>query len=146
MIEKVISGGQTGIDQMALAAAYACMINTGGTAPKGYLTEAGPDPTLARYGLVEHESAEYPPRTRANVENSEGTLWIGDATSKGARLTITCCIKAKKPYLLTPTVDMFKFWIKEYNIKILNIAGNRQSKLTDKQFIEYRDLLIAYLS
>src|SRR5262249_6057013 len=41
MIGKVISGGQTGVDQVALRAAKACGIPTGGWAPKGWRTEDG---------------------------------------------------------------------------------------------------------
>lgn len=36
---KIISGGQTGIDQMALEQASKIGIMTGGTACKGWLTE-----------------------------------------------------------------------------------------------------------
>ena len=47
----VISGGQTGVDQAALRAARSCGIPTGGWAPRGWLTEDGPAPWLADYGL-----------------------------------------------------------------------------------------------
>jgi hypothetical protein len=65
MIERVISGGQTGTDQAALRAAHAAGIPTGGWAPKGWLTEGPLDeeghpfpktvasPCLAEWGLVE---------------------------------------------------------------------------------------------
>ena len=36
---KIISGGQTGVDRLALDVAKSLNIATGGTAPKGYLTE-----------------------------------------------------------------------------------------------------------
>jgi len=42
----VVSGGQTGVDQAALRAARASGIATGGWAPKGWATEAGPAPWL----------------------------------------------------------------------------------------------------
>ncbi|HJT77421.1 MAG TPA: putative molybdenum carrier protein, partial [Gemmataceae bacterium] len=42
MLERVISGGQTGADQAGLAAAKACGIPTGGWMPKGFLTVAAP--------------------------------------------------------------------------------------------------------
>jgi hypothetical protein len=42
MLELVISGGQTGADQGGLRATRACGIPTGGWAPRGWLTEAGP--------------------------------------------------------------------------------------------------------
>lgn len=53
MLTKVISGGQTGVDQAALRAAKAARIPTGGYAPKGWLTEDGPAPWLADFGLIE---------------------------------------------------------------------------------------------
>lgn len=101
-LEKVISGGQTGIDQLGLQVAKALGIPTGGMAPRGYLTETGPDSTLKYYGLIEHESAEYPPRTKANIVNSDGTVVFGKLTG-GTKLTVATCEKEKKPYLTNPS-------------------------------------------
>lgn len=67
MISKVISGGQTGVDQAALRAAKACGIPTGGYAPKDYMTEDGPSPWLADFGLIALTVSDYPRRTKANV-------------------------------------------------------------------------------
>jgi hypothetical protein len=92
MIERVISGGQTGVDQAALRAARACGIATGGWAPLGWLTEGPLDeeghpfpktvasPWLAEWGLVECDEPGFRARTVANV------LWprrgrSGSATS-----------------------------------------------------------------
>jgi hypothetical protein len=55
MIEKLISGGQTGADRAGLEAAKALGIATGGTAPKGWRIEnpdgtSGSDPSLAEFG------------------------------------------------------------------------------------------------
>lgn len=61
-MEKVISG-----DQIGLAAAGVAGIPTGGVAPKGYMTEIGPSPQLASWGLTESYSSDYRVRTRANV-------------------------------------------------------------------------------
>jgi hypothetical protein len=58
MIQRVISGGQTGVDQAALRAAKACGIPTGGWCPLGFLTEAGPMPALADFGLAEMPTAD----------------------------------------------------------------------------------------
>ena len=55
MILQIVSGGQTGADQGGLEAALALGIPVGGWAPKGWLTENGPDPTLeSKYGMKEH--------------------------------------------------------------------------------------------
>src|SRR5262249_29141313 len=73
-LEKIISGGQTGVDQGALCAARKAGFPTGGWAPKGWLTERGPAPWLAELGLLQHASPSYPLRTRANVAASDATL------------------------------------------------------------------------
>jgi hypothetical protein len=51
MLERVISGGQTGVDQAALRVAKAIGLATGGWAPLGWETEDGPASWLAGYGL-----------------------------------------------------------------------------------------------
>ena len=77
MIERVISGGQTGADQAGLAVAKRLGVPTGGYLPKGWLTEAGPRPDLgATYGLEEAETAAYPERTERNVLASDGTVRV----------------------------------------------------------------------
>jgi hypothetical protein len=65
MLRKVISGGQTGVDQAFLRAAWRACLETGGTAPKGWRTDKGPNPGLAQYGLKEHWfSNAYPTHPR----------------------------------------------------------------------------------
>ncbi|MBD2704610.1 hypothetical protein IC229_28485 [Spirosoma sp. BT702] len=98
-LQRIISGGQTGSDQLGMEVAQSLGIPTDGIAPKGYLTEAGPDERLRDYGLTEHSSAKYPPRTRANVVQSDGTLIFGNVTG-GTKLTLNTCINEGKPYLL----------------------------------------------
>lgn len=57
ILDRVISGGQSGVDQAALRAARAAGIPTGGSMPRGFLTEDGPRPDFAElYGLVELDS------------------------------------------------------------------------------------------
>jgi predicted Rossmann-fold nucleotide-binding protein len=80
---RVVSGGQTGVDQAALRAARAAGFETGGFAPQGWATEAGPAPWLAEYGLVECRVGGYPARTFENVRVADATLWIGPAGSPG---------------------------------------------------------------
>lgn len=76
-LHQIISGGQTGVDQLGLEVAKQLGIPTGGVAPKGYLTETGPDLTLRdHYGLREHESAHYSPRTRANISQTGRLFWV----------------------------------------------------------------------
>lgn len=139
-IQRIVSGGQTGIDQLGLEVAKALGIPTGGMAPKGYLTESGPDSILRYFGLTEHESAEYPPRTRANIIGSDGTVVFGKLTG-GTKLTVASCEKEKKPYLTNPTVGQLHVWLIEKNIKTLNVAGSRASKLKPGEIDQYRTVL-----
>ncbi|RYF77522.1 MAG: hypothetical protein EOO39_03755 [Cytophagaceae bacterium] len=99
-LERIISGGQTGIDQLCLEIARSLGIPAGGVAPKGYLTEAGPNSSLREwYGLTEHESANYPPRTLSNVQQADGTLVLGQSMGS-TKLMVDACLKVGKPYLL----------------------------------------------
>jgi hypothetical protein len=54
MLDEIVTGGQTGADQADWRVARAFGIPTGGSMPKGYLTEDGPRPEFAAlYGAVE---------------------------------------------------------------------------------------------
>ena len=127
MITKIISGAQTGADQGGLEAGRILKLETGGVAPKGFRTETGSNPALKDYGIIEHKSPNYPPRTIENVRNSDGTIIFGDHTSPGCKLTINTCKKFGKPYIINPTKESFIRWINWNNIRTLNVAGNRES-------------------
>lgn len=129
MIEKVISGGQTGVDRIALEVAKKLGIPTGGMAPKDYWTEKGPDPTLKEFGLTEDTNRGYLTRTIHNLMNSDATVIYGDATSPGSHQTIQYCQQYMKPYLINPPMEEFVGFMIKNNVKILNIAGNRASRL-----------------
>ena len=87
MVEKIISGGQTGADRAALDVALELKIPCGGWCPKGRRAEDGRIDD--RYPLKETPSTDYRVRTRLNVEESDGTLVItrGPLTG-GTALTI----------------------------------------------------------
>jgi hypothetical protein len=104
----------------------------GGHGPRGWKTERGPCPALADLGLREHASADYPPRTKENVRNSDGTVVFAPRLSPGCDLTVRLCRDAKKPYLVVVkfqevTADEVVSFIKRHKIKTLNVAGNRES-------------------
>ncbi len=61
MLDKVISGGQTGVDQAALDAAAEAGLACGGWCPKDRWSEAGP--IDLRYPLTETPSADPAQRT-----------------------------------------------------------------------------------
>lgn len=129
MIRKIISGAQTGADQGGLEAALVLYLETGGTVPKGRRTEAGPltDEYMEKFHLEEYHTAGYPPRTRANVKNSDGTVLFGHMDSPGCSLTITLCENYGKPYIINPSPTELRRWADSRGIGVLNVAGNRES-------------------
>jgi len=143
MIEKIISGGQTGADQGALMAAQILKIETGGYIVKNYMTETGPNHDLKKYNLQELNSPSYVTRSIKNIQESDGTLVFYFKESVGTAKTIGYCISGKwtniyeqtstpyKPLLIINKFDfdynIVKEFIKKYKIKTLNVAGNRQS-------------------
>jgi len=127
---KIISGGQTGADQGGLEAGRELGLETSGWAPKGWMTENGPQKELLEsFGLRECEKYGYPARTLKNVLEADLTLIFGRILgSAGSRLTEYYCQRYDKHYALNLLVDHVRKLIKKYNIQILNIAGNRESK------------------
>jgi Circularly permutated YpsA SLOG family len=137
MLVKVISGGQTGIDRMALEVARELGIPTSGSAPRDFLTEDGPDPSLKEFGLVTLPNKEYKARTLQNVIDGHGTVIYGDLTG-GTRLTAEFCEPENRPYIVNPAPDDLAVFVRKNGIQVLNIAGNRGSKLAPERLGEYR--------
>ena len=158
-VTKIISGGQTGVDTIGLQIGRELGIETGGTAPKGYLREKGIDnEDIASYGLVEitEEQARdytsrtgkrdpYTGRTELNVRNSDGTVYFSTSEdSAGMIATKRSAAQWNKPFLENPTSEELAKWIIDNNIKTLNIAGNRGSKLSNPE--EIRNIIKKALS
>lgn len=131
---KIISGGQTGVDQGALDAAIQLGIPHGGWCPKGRRSEAGPIPE--KYQLEESTSSHYGDRTRMNIRDSDGTLIVVEAGKKigpGTKLTIEMGKQFRKPVLVyfigrvEQEPSQIEGWIKARGISVLNIAGSRES-------------------
>lgn len=140
MIEKIISGGQTGADLGGLKAAKKVGIKTGGFAPLGFKTEKGSNPELATvYDLIASSSDDYKIRTSANIRASHATIiFATNAGSAGTKLTLKTCEAAKKPYVLinpfaADASALVLNFLTEVHTRykraiILNVAGNRESK------------------
>ena len=133
LLEQVISGGQTGADLAGLIAARGCGLKTGGWMPKGFLTLDGPRPELARkFGLQEHTSPNYPPRTRRNVQMSDATIRFARLWhTPGERATLKFLLQYGKPYLdvaidAPPTPISVAEWLRVNRVRILNVAGNAE--------------------
>jgi hypothetical protein len=140
MIQRVISGGQVGVDMAALRAAKACGIPTGGHAPAGWKTEAGPAPWLADYGLMQCTSPNYAERTRMNVADSDATLVLTHRMplTGGTRLTLEMANKIRHGWIsvLYPkgtgefafVLSQAEIWLERTDPFTLNVAGPRESK------------------
>ena len=130
--ERIVSGGQTGVDRGALDAAIELGIPHGGWCPRGRLAEDG---TIAsRYRLTETESAEYTARTERNVADSDATLILCRWGPRGGtKLTLRVAQRLGKPHLvvdldLPPPLDEIRRWIAEHRVGTLNVAGPRESQ------------------
>ena len=133
LLKRVISGGQTGADRAALVAAKAAGVSTGGWMPKGFRAQDGPRPEFAElYGVKEHASERYPPRTALNVKGSDATLCFAtDWNSPGEVLTRQMCARYGRPRLdvapggSTTPADVAE-WLVRNSVRVLNVAGNTE--------------------
>ena len=135
MIEKIISGGQTGADRAALDVAIKFDITHGGWVPKGRITEDGK--LHDKYQLQEMPTASYPARTEQNVIDSDGTvIFSRGKPTGGTDYTRQMVLKNKKHMLhidlnLTTSYDgasLILSWSNLQKIRTLNVAGPRASK------------------
>jgi hypothetical protein len=141
-LTKVISGGQTGVDQAALRAAWDCGLKIGGWCPPGRECEAGAIPP--EFPLQETEQERSPSaldvprsqRTEWNVRDSDGTLVIRAAhaaADPGTVWAIECAARLEKPFLIVQGDDpnakqRIVEWIASNSITTLNVAGPSESE------------------
>ncbi len=93
---KVVSGGQTGVDRAALDWACKQRIPHGGWCPQGRRASDGP--LSLKYQLRETESAGYRQRTKRNVQESDATLIFNVGELDGGSLqTLRFAERSGKP-------------------------------------------------
>jgi len=132
IIDKIISGGQTGVDRAALDAAMRLSIECGGWCPEGRWAEDGEIPA-DYYPLVETESPDPAERTSLNVAEADGTLVLADdGLDQGSMLAVEYAQKLNQSCLIFDFkgkghVSDVRDWIIKDEIKILNVAGGRES-------------------
>ncbi len=132
LLDKVVTGGQTGVDRAGLDAAMEAGIPAGGYCPEGRLAEDGTIPD--KYLLDEVRGGGYPARTEKNVAAADGTLILNvGELSDGTRFTLDCAMKHGKPFMVVqldrnPESGPVIRWLEEQSIRVLNIAGPRESK------------------
>lgn len=147
-VEKIVSGGQTGVDRAALDAGLDSGVGIGGWCPRGRRAEDGRIPAV--YPLRETSARSYAVRTEWNVRDSDGTLiLVMHEVSSGTRLTLDLTQKLGKPSLvihlrpagqdtlfsdtnsLNEQTDSVVAWLRRHRIRILNVAGPRGSSHSD---------------
>jgi hypothetical protein len=125
------SGGQTGVDRAALDVALERGLPCGGWCPRGRRAEDGPIDPL--YPLQETPWDGYPQRTEWNVRDSDGTLVLARGEpDRGTALTIGLAGRHSKPCLVldlgkAPKPAEVRTWAELHGVRILNIAGPRES-------------------
>ena len=134
MIERIVSGGQTGVDRAALDVALEFGMPCGGWCPRDRWAEDGA--IDARYPVRESDDADPAVRTRLNVRDSDGTLIVArPPLTGGTALTKKVAGELGRPCLVVePTDDAFaaiRRWIAEHAIRGLNVAGPRASQWPD---------------
>ncbi|MGF1485285.1 MAG: putative molybdenum carrier protein [Opitutales bacterium] len=131
---KIVSGGQTGVDQGALEAALEAGFACGGWAPEGRIDENG---TISnKYPLRVLPGADYTARTRANVRDSDATLILCPGEPEGGTaLTYQYARRKRKPACLIDALEhpperaaqAALDFCAEYTVAVLNVAGPRAS-------------------
>ena len=151
---KIISGGQTGVDQGALDFALYHGWPCGGWCPSGRECESGRIPE--KYPLHEVDTEDYNERTRRNVLDADATLVItaSGLLEKGTALTISECKQRGKPLFHLDLEDLsdqqtraaarIKEWLHECNPDVLNMAGNRESNCPGMQNFTFRLLELIF--
>jgi Circularly permutated YpsA SLOG family len=157
-LKKIISGGQTGVDQAALNAALVLRINCGGWCPPGRICENGRIADhfpLAETPYERSKAARDVPRslrTEWNVRDSDATLIVmpedlnGD---KGIDWTLKCVETYEKPSLIINPYDddsliKIKEWLGKLKISILNVAGPSEKTYPGIGIQSYNLLLRAF--
>ncbi len=144
-LRRVISGGQTGVDQAALRAAKDCGLEIGGWCPPGRVCEAGVIPEEFPLRETEQERSPDAPdvprsrRTEWNVRDSDATLVIGyrdrsarAANDPGTEWAIRCAARYGRPLLVCDFDDQdaarkIEQWLAANGIKVLSVGGPSES-------------------
>lgn len=137
MIERLISGGQMGVDRAALDLALARGLPCGGICPRGRRAEDGR--IADRYPLTEARFSAYWWRTVGNVWQADATLVITrGAPAGGTRLTVRAarCLgrSLRVVDMAAPGFDpevaaaQIRQWLDAAGVRSLNVAGPRESQ------------------
>lgn len=151
MLRKIVSGGQTGVDQGALKAAIACKLLHGGWCPPDKICENGVIPPSFKLVETQVEVSDLAPdiprslRTELNVRDSDGTLVIRNRDNnidKGTNWSIQCTKHYNKPLLEISIgelkIEEIQSWIVANNISILNVSGPSESSVPGIEYLVFK--------
>ena len=149
----IVTGGQTGVDRAAFDVALELNLPTRGWVPLDRDSEDGK--INEKYPTQETETKDPALRTELNAYDSDATLVISCGIPKdGTGLTEEVARLYDKPIftididqeVTSDHIDQFRNWIESKNIRILNIAGPREShrpnEIYPKSYKIIRQLLI----
>jgi hypothetical protein len=144
---RVVSGGQTGVDQAALRAAKASGLEIGGWCPPKRMSESGRIPESFPLEETPEERSPTAPdvprslRTEWNVRDSDATLILRDFATptprqddSGTTWTFECAVLYGRPVLLCDvrdphhaTITVLSTWLRGLGVETLNVAGPAES-------------------
>ena len=135
---RIVSGGQTGVDQAALRAAQEIGLSIGGWCPPGRACESGTIPTEFPLQETPIECSPAAPtvprsqRTEWNVRDSDATLILQPQSrgqpDPGTEWTGQCAARYGRPLFVCdpsdPTAaETVRQWLVALSVKTLNVAG-----------------------
>jgi hypothetical protein len=133
MLEKIVSGGQTGADRAALDAALDAGFPCGGWCPGDRSAEDGVIP--AKYPVTPLPQGGYDERTRQNVRDSDGTVILafgppagGSETTRLAALELSKPLRVLDASTEKSASEKIAQFVRTHEIHILNVAGPRSSE------------------
>jgi len=141
-LKKIISSGQMGAEQGALASAFKNNCPTGGLIPKGYKVNSGFDPTLSLFNLTESENVKLGDCVVENIKISNGTIVFIkniDKVSVPEEFAKIKCGEIGKSCLVYPldgsvSVNAIRIFLKDHNISYLHVTGGQDSSRTKYMF------------
>jgi len=151
---KIISGGQTGVDQAAFRAARESGLMIGGWCPPGRICESGTIPP--EFELEEtprersSEALEIPRslRTEWNVRDSEATLILQprDYEDLGTTWAIRCANTYGRPFFECDPGDQdaaskIREWLRGLDVRILHVGGPSEGNVSGIGALASRVLL-----
>ena len=140
LVTKIISGGQTGVDQSALRVATELHLEMGGWCPPGRVCEVGTIPSHFPLQETHNDRSSDNPttprseRTRWNVRDSDATLVICPKGLKHSNTewAIECARNYGRPFLVIDpnakeSSGKIREWLENLKIHTLNVVGPSES-------------------